>query len=145
MADHPTQNLKNHAMFDPPFHYFLLPVLLLGLVKAGWDLYQGVNLNSIFNLIWTLGIIVLAFKARLYALRVQDRLIRLEEQLRMQRVLPPAMQSKVAQLSEDQFVGLRFASDAELPGLVEQTLAQGWKRADIKKAIQNWRPDFFRV
>lgn len=145
MADRPVQNLQNHAMFDPPFHYFLVPVLALGLGKAVWDLIKAVNLDTIFGLIWTLAIVVLAFKARIYALKVQDRLIRLEEQLRMQRVLPPAMHAKIGQLNEDQFVGLRFAGDAELPGLVEKTLANGWKRADIKKEIQNWRPDYFRV
>lgn len=145
MAKQPAQNLQNHAMYDPPFHYFLLPVLLLGLGKAVWDLIEGVNRNTIFGLIWTLAIIVIAFKARVYALKVQDRLIRLEEQLRMQRVLPPAMQDKIAQLNEDQFIGLRFASDEELPGLVEKTLANHWKRAEIKKEIRNWRPDYFRV
>ncbi len=145
MAKQPAQNLQNHAMYDPPFHYFLLPVLLLGLGKAVWDLIEGVNRNTIFGLIWTLAIIVIAFKARVYALKVQDRLIRLEEQLRMQRVLPPAMQDKIAQLNEDQFIGLRFASDEELPGLGEKTLANHWKRAEIKKEIRNWRPDYFRV
>lgn len=145
MADRPVQNAQNHTMFDPPFHYFLLPVLAVGLGKAVWELIKGVNPNTIFGLIWTLAIIVIAFKARIYALKVQDRLIRLEEQMRMQRVLPPAMHAKIGQLNEDQFVGLRFAGDAELPALVEKALANNWKRADIKKEIQNWRPDYFRV
>lgn len=145
MANRPAQNLQNHAMYDPPFHYFLLPVLALGLGKALWDLVESVNRNTVFGLLWTLAIIVIAFKARVYALRVQDRLIRLEEQLRLQRLLPPAMQDKIAQLTEDQLIGLRFASDEELPGLVERTLANNWKRAEIKKEIRNWRPDYFRV
>jgi hypothetical protein len=82
---------------------------------------------------------------RLYALKVQDRVIRLEERLRLTQILQEPLRSRIPELTVDQLCGLRFASDAELPKLVERTLNEKLKRADIKKAIQNWRPDYWRV
>jgi hypothetical protein len=140
-----TQSFKNHTMWDPPFHFFLAPV---GMVALIWSIVQVVR-----NPTWMAGVHVLAifwlvalmFKARIYSLKVQDRLIRLEERLRLASVLPAALQPRIGELSVDQLVGLRFASDAELPGLVEKTLAGNWNRKQIKEAIQNWRADNWRV
>jgi hypothetical protein len=89
--------------------------------------------------------VVAALKIRLYALKVQDRVIRLEERLRLATLLPEALRSRMGELSEAQFVALRFAADEEVAALVEKTLANGWKNAEIKKAIGRWRPDYFRV
>jgi hypothetical protein len=71
--------------------------------------------------------------------------IRLEERLRLAAVLPPSLQPRIGELSIDQLIGLRFASDAELPGLVEKTLGGNWNRKQIKEAVQNWKPDNWRV
>jgi hypothetical protein len=87
---------------------------------------------------------VAVFKIRLYALKVQDRLIRLEERLRLAQLLKEPLRSRVDELTEAQLVGLRFAAAPELPALVEKALA-GMTRSDIKKAVTNWRPDYFRV
>ncbi len=143
--NNPPQSASNHAMFDPPFHYVLMPVLLILLINSIWTLITAFSLGSAMGLLTVIAILLAGFKARIYALKVQDRLIRLEEQLRLHRVLPEAMRSKIDSLTEDQLVGLRFASESELPGLVEKTLANGWKRKEIKQAIKNWRPDYFRV
>jgi uncharacterized protein DUF6526 len=140
-----TQSLKNHGMFDPPFHFFLAP---LGLIALIWSIVAVVR-----NPTWMAGVHVLAvfwlvlllFKTRAYALKVQDRVIRLEERLRLAAVLPASLQPRIGELSVDQLIGLRFASDAELPGLVEKTLGGNWKRKQIKEAIQNWKPDNWRV
>jgi hypothetical protein len=71
--------------------------------------------------------------------------IRLEERLRLMSVLPEAMRPRIGELTDDQFIGLRFASDEELPGLVKRALDEKLRKKDIKKAVSNWRPDYLRV
>jgi len=141
----PIQNAANHTMFDPPFHFGFVPLVLVLLIYAIYNLVVGFGLASIMFLVMVIAIALAGFKARLYALKVQDRLIRLEERLRLAETLPEALRIRVGELTEDQLVGIRFASDAELPALVEKCLANSWKRKEIKQAIQNWRPDYFRV
>ena len=141
----PPQNLANHTMLDPPFHFVFAPLLGVLLVYSIWSLVTAFSLGTALAVATVIAIGLAGFKGRIYSLKVQDRLIRLEERLRLQQVLPESMRSRIGDLTEDQLVGLRFAPDAELAGLVEKTLANGWKRKDIKQAIQNWRPDHFRV
>jgi hypothetical protein len=88
---------------------------------------------------------VLAGRVRSWATRLQDRVIRLEERLRLAGVLPEPLRSRIGELSDSQLVGLRFSSDAELPALVQRALDEKLSRSDIKKAITNWRPDYSRV
>jgi hypothetical protein len=139
------QNLKNHTMLDPPFHFFLAPVGIALLILSILDLVRNPGWMTGIHVLVVVWIIVAIFKLRIYALKVQDRVIRLEERLRLAGVLPVAMQARIGDLSCDQLIGLRFASDAELPGLVEKTLSGNWSRKQIKEAVQNWRPDTWRV
>ena len=139
------QSFKNHARTDPMFHGFLFlgALLLLGcsiyaLVRQP-DWWGAVRL---FGVLWA---IVLMFKVRLYALKVQDRVIRLEERLRLAQLLPDATRSRIGELSEPQLIALRFASDGEVAGLVQQRLDGKWDPKQIKGAVKVWRPDFFRV
>lgn len=143
MAD--TQNYKNHAMYDPPFHFFLVPIGLIALIWAAFELVRHPGWMSGAHLLIVFWLVILMFKTRIYALKVQDRVIRLEERLRLQSVLPAALQTRINDLSVDQLIGLRFAPDAELPGLVEKALAGNWNRKQVKEAIQNWRADNWRV
>jgi len=140
-----TQNFKNHAMFDPPFHFFLAPVGLILLILSIVDVVRHPSWMTGLQVLVILWLFILVFKTRVYALKVQDRVIRLEERLRLAALLPASLQPRIGELSVDQLIGLRFASDAELPGLVEKALGGNWNRKQIKEAVQNWRPDNWRV
>ena len=139
------QSLKNHAMYDPPFHFFLAPLAAAALIWSIVELVRNPSWTSGIHVLVVVWLLVLMFKMRIYSLKVQDRVIRLEERLRLAAVLSPALQPRIGDLSCDQLIGLRFASDAELPGLVEKALGGNWNRKQIKAAIQNWRADTWRV
>jgi hypothetical protein len=139
------QNLQNHTKLDPAFHLFLIPVALLLLIAAIYNLYQNATLSAVAHLIAGIWAIIAMFKIRTYALKVQDRVIRLEERLRFEKLLSPALNARFYELTEQQIIALRFASDGEVPGLVEKTLAGSLPPKAIKQAIQNWRPDYWRV
>ncbi len=139
------QSFQNHAKFDPLFHFFLAPVGLLLLVLAIVDAVRHPNWTNGIHAFVVLWLVLLVFKTRLYALKNQDRIIRLEQRVRLHSLLPASMQPRIADLSIDQLIGLRFASDAELPSLVEKTLSGNWDRNQIKGAVQNWQADDWRV
>jgi hypothetical protein len=141
-----TQSYANHTRWHAPFHFFLSPVMLINLVWAivqfvrypGWD--RG------WWIVVSLALLVLTALVRTYPLRVQDRVIRLEEQLRYQRLLPADLAHRAGTLNAGQVVALRFAPDEELPGLVREVLeGRLAKPAEIKRAIKNWRGDTLRV
>lgn len=139
------QNFKNHGKFDPLFHFFLAPLGLIALIWSIVEVARHPNWMTGIHVLAVFWLFMLVFKTRLYALKVQDRVIRVEERLRLAAVLPPALQPRIGDLSVDQLIGLRFASDAELPGLVEKALGGNWNRKQIKEAVQNWRADNWRV
>jgi hypothetical protein len=143
MAD--TQSLKSHTMWDPLFHFFLAPVGLILLILSIVDVVRNPSWMTAVHVLVIVWLFALVFKTRTYSLKVQDRLIRLEERLRLAALLPPTLQPRIGELSVDQLIGLRFACDAELPGLVEKTLGGNWTRKQIKEAIATWRPDTWRV
>lgn len=143
--NNPTQNLANHTMLDPPFHFVFAPIAAVLIIYSVYNLIVAFSLAAVMTLLMALAIGLAGFKARIYALKVQDRVIRLEERLRLMQLLPAAQHARVLLLTEDQLVGLRFACDAEAPALVEKAVTNNWKRKEIKQAIQSWRPDYFRV
>lgn len=141
------QNFKNHVRFVPPFHFFVLPVLLINFI---WSLFQlkslGFTFAGIFGVILALALLLLALHARFFALSVQDRVIRLEERLRYERLLPEELRWRADELTVDQCVALRFAGDEELPSLMRKALDEKLtKRKAIKQLIKNWRPDHLRA
>jgi hypothetical protein len=145
MAD-TTQNYDNHVRNHAPFVYFLLPLLALNLIYAIVQLARFHDLDRVVYLLMSFGFVVIALIARTNALRVQDRVIRLEEQLRYARLLPAALAERADGLKLGQIIALRFASDAELPALIQQTLdGQFAKPDDIKRAVKSWRADHLRV
>ncbi|HEV3512209.1 MAG TPA: DUF6526 family protein [Candidatus Sulfotelmatobacter sp.] len=152
MAEKTPQTFANHTRFDPAFHFFIGPIFMLGVIFAFIHFFAHLshadfrdNLHAILLILLSLALLTWVFKTRLYALKVQDRVIRLEERLRLMQLLPEPLRSQIPELTEDQLIGLRFASDAELPKLAERALKEKLSRKDIKKAVQNWRADYWRV
>jgi hypothetical protein len=145
MPTNPTQNLKNHTKFDPPFHFVLVPVFLANVIVAMVHCYHDPNLMSGWLVVLSACALLAVFLIRRYALKVQDRVIRLEERLRLAMLLPEAKRGMIPSLSEKQLIALRFAADFELPPLAEKAVSQNLAPKEIKAAIGNWRPDYFRV
>ena len=152
MAEKKPQTFANHTRFDPPFHFFALPffglVLLATLIHFFAHIAHGDfrdHFHAFMLILLASAVLIAVLKIRLYALKVQDRVIRLEERLRLTTLLAEPLRSRIPELTEDQLIGLRFASDAEIPKLVERALKENLSRKDIKKAIQTWRPDYWRV
>jgi hypothetical protein len=145
MAAKVTQNLANHARFDPPFHFFVLPVFAITWVATVVFLVRHPSIHSGWLVVVVTAAITAILRIRIYTLKVQDRVIRLEERLRLASLLPESQRNQIEQLSEGQLIGLRFASDQEVPALVARAVAERLSRADIKKAVLVWRPDYWRV
>jgi hypothetical protein len=141
-----SQNFANHTRWHPPFHFFVLPVMLINFI---WSIVQFVmapGRNSGWWIVVSLALLMLTFFVRTNSLKVQDRIIRLEEKLRYQQVLSPAAARQISALTTGQIVALRFAGDDELEELLRAVAAGKLaKPKDIKQAIKNWRADTFRV
>ena len=143
MADKP-QSFQNHTRLDPLFHQFLGPLSFILLIAAVASFVRNVGWMTAFQVVAAIWAVVATFKIRLYALKVQDRIIRLEERLRMHELFSEPLKSRIGEFTESQLIALRFASDAELPALAEKAL-QGLDQKQIKSSIKTWRPDYFRV
>jgi hypothetical protein len=145
MAEKKPQTFANHTRFDPLFHFIVIPVFLLTAIASAIHLVWRPSWHSASFFVISVAAAIAALKIRLYALKVQDRVIRLEESLRLAMLLPEALRPRIPELTVDQLIALRFASNAEVPKLTELALSEKLSREGIKKAIQVWRPDYFRV
>lgn len=140
-----TQNLKNHARLDPPFHILIAGLYFLNVVYAGIHLYRQPSISAGWYLLLSLLVIVPILKLRTYPLKVQDRVIRLEERLRLQALAPQEWHPQIYRLSVDQLIALRFASDDEVVELAKQALEHNLDRKQIKQRIKSWRADDWRI
>jgi hypothetical protein len=145
MAGQTAQTYANHTRWDPMVHFFVLPVAGVNAVVAIVNLIRSPSLLAGWIVILAIAAVVAVLKLRLYPLKAQDRIIRLEERLRLAQLLPGPLRSRIGDLTEAQLVGLRFASDGEVPALAEKALGSGMSQKEIKQAIANWRADYFRV
>jgi Family of unknown function (DUF6526) len=139
------QSLANHMKFDPPFHFFVLPVLLVNIFVVAFLFFRSPGLGGAWIVLVSVALMVFAGRTRSFVTHLQDRIIRLEERLRLASILQEPLRSRINELTDSQLIGLRFASDAELPALVQRALDEKLSRRDIKKAIVEWRPDYARV
>jgi hypothetical protein len=145
MSEKRPQTLANHGRLDPWFHFIILPLLLFCLIAS---IHSSIREGHGFHLllpVFALAALLLAFRCRSYALKVQDRVIRLEERLRLTALLAEPLRTRIPELNERQLIALRFAADNEVPSLVERTLRENLEPKAIKHAIQRWRPDYWRV
>jgi uncharacterized protein DUF6526 len=147
MANEKPQNFKNHVRVVPAYHMFVFPVLF---VNIGWSIYRlvrfPISFPTVFGVFLAVALLLLALYARLFALTVQDRIIRLEMRLRLAEILPTDLRPRIPEFSVAQLVSMRFASDAELPALARKVLDDKMNdRKAIKQLVKNWQGDYVRA
>jgi hypothetical protein len=141
------QSFANHTKYVPPFHFYVLGVLAL---NFGWSIYRWkmseFHIDGLISVLLAAALILLAFYSRIFALTVQDRVVRLEERLRYERLFPGDLRPRIGEFTVGQIVSLRFASDAELPSLARKVLDEKLTdRKAIKRLIKTWKPDYLRA
>jgi Family of unknown function (DUF6526) len=148
MADQAAQDYQSHRMYVPGFHIAAFGILVINFL---WTLYGliwggGGIPGRVDSFLLAIGLLLLFLYVRQFPLRVQDRVIILEEKLRLGELLPPELRSRITELTRGQLIALRFASDAEVPALARKVLDEKITgREDIKKLIKDWRPDHLRA
>ncbi|MEM7052206.1 MAG: DUF6526 family protein [Acidobacteriota bacterium] len=146
MADAP-QSLSKHRRYVPGYHFVTFGVLLILLFWQGYRLFRAPGFETVLGVLVAAALIGSLLYARVFALGAQDRVIRLEERLRLERLTPAGhgLEGRIDELTPRQAVGLRFASDEEVVDLALRTLDEGLGTEQIKKRIKTWRPDHFRI
>ena len=146
MAEQTLQTFKSHAKNVPLFHFVALPILLLNVI---WSLVRAAtdfSADTAIGIVVAFALLIVAFFARVFALGAQDRVIRLEERLRMQHLLPDDLKPRINDFTTNQIIALRFASDAELPDLARKVLDENiGERKAVKQLIKTWRADYQRL
>jgi len=140
------QSYKNHLRWFPLYHFFVVPILLLNALNAVRHVFLTPNRSTIFAMLVAFALVSLGHAARVMALTVQDRVIRLEMRLRLSACLPPDLRGRIGDLTLRQLTALRFASDAELGDMVRDVLAGKLATPrDIKMRVKDWQGDFLRA
>lgn len=146
MADQPEQNYANHIRLDKPYFFAVAPIMLAGLILCGIAAARDFGLDTLGPLLMAIATAGIWVKARSYATQNQDRIVRLELRLRLEKLLGDDLRARIPELSRAQIIGLRFASDEELPDLTRKALdGDLTTAADIKKLVKNWQADHWRV
>lgn len=140
------QSFERHAAWQPMFHFIASPITMLAALHLIWVAITNPSARHIGDAILMFAIAAGIFASRIMSLTVQNRVIRLEMRLRLKEILPAALVPRINELTVRQLVALRFASDAEMPALVERTLKGEFAtQKDIKRAITDWQPDYLRA
>ena len=139
------QSFANHSKLVPIYHLVAFGILLVNLGYAALLFWRAPGFAAGLGLALAFALLILFFAMRIFALSVQDRVIRLEERNRLERLLPPDLRARIPELETAQLVALRFAGDGELVELVRAVLAEKLvERRAIKRRIRDWRPDYER-
>lgn len=141
-----TQSYASHRRFIPAYHFFALPVLLINVIVTAVEFVRDPRLMTGWVVVVALALFLSILYLRFMPVRAQDRIIRLEERDRLERLLPGDLRGRIGELTESQLIAIRFAPDDEVPELTRRTVSGELKsRGDIKRAIRNWRADHLRV
>lgn len=141
-----TQTFSTHRRFIPAFHFFALPVLLINMFVVAMQFWKDPRLTNAWAVLVAIALAIGISVSRFMPLRAQDRIIRLEERTRLERLLPADMRGRIGELTERQLVAIRFAPDNEVPDITRRALSGELKSpGEIKRAIKDWRGDYFRV
>lgn len=146
MPSEPRQTFKNHAKFVPLFHFVAVPILLVNFMWSASRAARNPVWETVLSLLVAVALLVTLFLARIFALRVQDRVIRLEMRLRLRELLPADLAPRIQEFTPGQLVALRFAGDRELPALARRVLDERLvdKKA-IKQMVADWQADHLRA
>jgi hypothetical protein len=145
MSETSSQSLKSHARLDPLYHFVLGFIVIANLIISIVHLVRHFDFHSAWIFVLSAAAFILLLRLREYPLKVQDRVIRLEERLRLQALAPAEWHTQIYRLNEGQLIGLRFAGDDEVVALAKQALEENLTRKQIKERIRNWRADDWRV
>jgi uncharacterized protein DUF6526 len=141
-----TQTYKNHMRWFPLFHFFVMPILFVNVLNEAWHIYRVPSIHFVWTFIVAVALLTLALSARVMALTVQDRVIRLEMRQRLGVCLPANLQARISELTPRQLIALRFASDAELADLTRDVLEGKLASSkEIKMRVKSWQPDWLRA
>jgi len=140
------QNAGNHTRIIPGYHFVLAGILSINfLLRVIWA-FRTPTLVNLWGIVMAVGFILIGWYLRIFPLAVQDRVIRLEERMRLGRLLPPEMRPRLGEFTREQLVGLRYASDEELPALAARVLNEGiTSKKAIKHLVTQWRADHLRA
>ena len=142
----PVQSFQNHAKIVPLYHYVVFPLLAINLAMAVIAALEAPDAGTIVAATTAAALVLLAFFARAFALRVQDRVIRLEMRMRLKELLPVALHPRITEFTAGQLVALRFTGDEELPELAQTVLRDRiLDQKTIKSMIKVWNPDHVRM
>jgi hypothetical protein len=145
MAEQP-QTYPTHSRYIPAFHFFVLPVLFVNFVVTAVQFAREPRLLTAWTVVVALALFLGILYLRFMPVRAQDRIIRLEERTRLERVLPVDLRGRIGELTAAQLIAIRFAPDDEAPELTRRALSGELKtQKDIKRAIRSWRADHLRV
>jgi Family of unknown function (DUF6526) len=146
MTDPTPQSFANHARYVPLYHVGIFGVLVVNLVWSLIRVVKGFSWPTVFGVVMAFALLGMFFYMRIFALTVQDRVIRLEMRLRLERLLAADLKGRIGDLTVEQLVGLRFASDEELPALVREVFEKNIAdRKEIKRRVKNWQADHLRA
>ena len=146
MAQATPQTFENHTRLVPAYHMGAFPLLVINLLWSGYRAVRNFSPDAVVALLLAIALLLIFFHARIFALTVQDRVIRLEMRLRMEKLLPADLRPRIPDFTVSQLVALRFASDEELPELSRKVLTENiTSRKTIKRMIKKWNPDYLRA